>query len=163
MQNDIIYGISFADNCTLNARTQSKLQESMDLFSAACEDFGLTISTQKTAPMLLYREPTITAVGQKLAVADKFTYHGSTLSRTVSIDGEVTYRIAHADVASAGYTPVCGNEEVSACTPNSSMSTLLHAIKTWMVYCHNAKQLNSFHMSCLGISCMSNGRIAFQI
>ena len=37
--------------------------------------------------------------GQKLKVVDKFTYLGSTLSRAVHIDDEITVRIAKASVA----------------------------------------------------------------
>ena len=41
----------------------------------------------------------ITVNGQKLQVVDKFTYLGSTLSRAVHIDDEVTARTAKASVA----------------------------------------------------------------
>ena len=37
--------------------------------------------------------------GQKLKVVDEFTYLGSTLSRAVHVDDEVTARIAKASVA----------------------------------------------------------------
>ena len=46
-----------------------------------------------------YSEPTITVKGQNLQVVDKFTYFGSTLSRAVLIDDEVTARPAKASVA----------------------------------------------------------------
>ncbi|XP_076056905.1 uncharacterized protein LOC143034558 [Oratosquilla oratoria] len=39
----------FADDCALNATTQADMQRNMDLFTRACDDFGLTISTNKTA------------------------------------------------------------------------------------------------------------------
>ena len=51
------------------------------------------------APGKPYNESTITVNGQKLKVVDKFTYLGSTLSRAVHIDDEVTARIAKASVA----------------------------------------------------------------
>ena len=41
----------FADDCALAASTQSDMQHSMDLFSSACDNFGLTISTKKTEVM----------------------------------------------------------------------------------------------------------------
>ena len=68
-------------------------------------NYDLTISTKKTevvhqpAPGKSYNEPPITVVGQKLKVVGKFTYLGSTLSRAVHIDDEVTVRIAKARVA----------------------------------------------------------------
>ena len=58
--------------------TQSDMQESMDLFVKACDDFGLTISTKKTevmyqpAPAMPYTEPFITVNGKNLTIADKF-------------------------------------------------------------------------------------------
>ena len=69
------------------------------------DNYDLTISTKKTevvhqpAPGKPYKEPTITVNGQKLKVVDKFTYLGSTLSRAVHIDDEITARIAKASVA----------------------------------------------------------------
>ena len=77
----------------------------VDRMSKACDKFQLTISTKKTevvhqsAPGKPYSEPTITVNGQKLQVVDKFTYLGSTLSRAVHIDDEVTARTAKASVA----------------------------------------------------------------
>ena len=62
----------------------------------ACDNFPLTISTKKPevvhqpAPGKPYNEPTTTVNGQKLQVVDKFTYLGSTLSRAVHIDDEVS-------------------------------------------------------------------------
>ena len=40
-----------------------------------------------------YGEPNVTVSGEKLAVADKFTYLGSTLSKIVIINEEGNYRI----------------------------------------------------------------------
>ncbi|BHF76705.1 hypothetical protein SprV_0501980400 [Sparganum proliferum] len=41
----------FADDCALNTTSEVDMQRSMDLFSAACENFGLVINTQKTVLM----------------------------------------------------------------------------------------------------------------
>ena len=73
--------------------------------SDSCDSYDLTISIKKTevvyqpAPGKPYKEPTITAKGQRLQVVDKFTYLGSTLSRVVHIDDEVNARIAIASAA----------------------------------------------------------------
>ena len=88
-----------------NASSEAKMQSVMDQVSQPCDNYDLTISTKKTevvhqpAPTKAYNEPTITVTGQKLKVVDKFTYLGSTLSRAVHIDDEVTARIAKASVA----------------------------------------------------------------
>ena len=69
--------------------TEADMQRSVDKFSDACNNFGLTISRKKTevmhqpAPGKPYVEPNITINGQRLNAVDKFTYLGSTLSRNV--------------------------------------------------------------------------------
>ncbi|XP_076045549.1 uncharacterized protein LOC143027826 [Oratosquilla oratoria] len=71
----------FADDCALNASTQADMQRSIDLFTRACDDFGLTISTNKTEVL---HQPAPSTV---------------TLSRSINIDEEVTFRIAKASTA----------------------------------------------------------------
>ena len=58
-----------------------------------------TENVHQPAPGKPYNEPTITVNGQKIKYFYKFTYPGSTLSRAVHIDDEVTARIAKASVA----------------------------------------------------------------
>nr|VZI45739.1 unnamed protein product [Spirometra erinaceieuropaei] len=41
----------FADDCALNTTSEEGMQRSMDLFSAACENFDLVINRQKTVVM----------------------------------------------------------------------------------------------------------------
>ena len=85
VREDTAHDFLFADDCALNARTESDMQESMDLFAKARDDFCLTISTKKTevmhqpAPAAPYTEPNITVDGQRLTVVDKLVYLGSTL------------------------------------------------------------------------------------
>ena len=77
----------------------------MDLLSTVIEELGLKISIKNTEVMYqpttaaTYTEPTITVGSQKLAVADKFTYLGHTLSRRVTTSEEVNYRIACESIA----------------------------------------------------------------
>ena len=62
---------------------------------------GLTITTKKTevmyqpAPGKPYSEPNISVNGQRLGAVGKFTYLGSTLTRTVTIDHQVNNRFAN--------------------------------------------------------------------
>ncbi|VDM06376.1 unnamed protein product [Schistocephalus solidus] len=46
-----VHDLLFADECALNTATEEDMQRSMDLFTAGCADFGLTISTAKTVVM----------------------------------------------------------------------------------------------------------------
>ena len=107
------------------------------------------------APGKPYIEPTITVNGQKLQVVDKFTYLGSTLSRAVHIDDEVTDRTAKASVAfSRLRTNVWERNGIRLDTKLKVyravvLPTLLYACETWTVYQRHAKKLNHFHLSCL--------------
>lgn len=94
-----------ADDCTLNANSESHMQYSMDQLSRACDNFGLTISTKKTEvthqPTLgkQYAKPSIQVHGSDVNVVEKFKNVGSTLSRAVHRDDEIDCRIAKASTA----------------------------------------------------------------
>ena len=107
------------------------------------------------APGKPYSEPTITVNGQKLPVVDKFTYLGSTLSRAVHIDDEVTARSAKASV---GFDRLRTNVwERNGIRIDTKLKVykavvlpnLLYACETWTIYQRHAKKLNHFHLSCL--------------
>ncbi|BHF66147.1 hypothetical protein SprV_0200916100 [Sparganum proliferum] len=99
-----VHELLFADDCALNSTSEEEMQRSMDLFSAACENFGLVINTQKT--VVMHQPPPNTATppdapqisvnGTQLHVVENFPYLGSTLSRNTKIDDEVARRISKA-------------------------------------------------------------------
>ncbi|BHF75901.1 hypothetical protein SprV_0501899900 [Sparganum proliferum] len=81
------------------------MQRCMNLFSAACENFGLIINTEKTVvmhqppPNTDHNAPQISANGAQLQVVGNFAYLGSTLSRSAKINDEVARRISKASQA----------------------------------------------------------------
>lgn len=161
VRHDIARDFLFADDCALNASTHHDMQQSVNLFSKACDDFGLTISTKKTevlyqpAPGSPYTEPNIKVNGERLAVSEKFVYLGSTLSRSANIDEEVAYRIARASTAFGRLKQnVWERRGLSLETKLKVyravvLPSLLYACETWTVYSRHAKQLNAFHLRCL--------------
>jgi len=158
---DIIRDLLFADDCALNANTEADMQCSVDKFSKACTDFGLTISTKKTevlhqpAPGRDYVEPNITVNGESLKNVDRFTYLGSTLSLNTTIDDEVNTRIARASVAygrlqsSVWKRRGIGLQTKLKVYRAVILPTLLYACETWTVYQRHARKLNHFHTTCL--------------
>ena len=84
--------------------------------------------------------------GQKLKVVDKFTYLGSTLSRAVHIDDEITARIAKASVAFGRLRAnVWERNGIKLDTKLKVykavvLPTLLYACETWTVYQRHAKR-----------------------
>ena len=161
MQTDVLDELLYADDMDKNASSDAKLQRAMDKVSQSCDNYDLTISTKKTevvhqpAPGKPYNEPTITVNGQKLKVVDKFIYLGSTLSRAVHIDDEVTARIAKASVAFGRLRAnVWERNGIKLDTKLKVykavvLPTLLYACETWTVYQRHAKRLNHFRLSCL--------------
>ena len=138
------------------------MQASMDLFAEACQKFGLTISTAKTevlyqpAPGTEYTEPVIQCNGVALVAADKFTYLGSTLSRTASLDDEIAARLSKASSAFGRLrSSTWDRRGISTITKIKVynavvLPSLLYGCETWTVYRSEAKKLNSFHiMKCL--------------
>nr|VZI30662.1 unnamed protein product [Spirometra erinaceieuropaei] len=126
----------FADDCGLNTTSEEDMQSRMDLFSAACENFGLVINTEKTVVMPQRPPkkplPTITKINDEIAhsiskVSKAFgrlqsivwNRHGLQLSKKLKI-----------------YTAV-------------TLTTLLHGAETWTVYTKQACRLNHVHLSCL--------------
>nr|VZI47632.1 unnamed protein product [Spirometra erinaceieuropaei] len=102
-----VHELLFADDCALNTTSEVEMQRSMDLFSAACENFGLVINTRKTVVMhqpppnsaTAPNAPQINVNGTQLQVVENFPYLGCTLSRNTKIDDEVANRISKASQA----------------------------------------------------------------
>nr|VZI25436.1 unnamed protein product [Spirometra erinaceieuropaei] len=78
------YELFFADDCALNTTSEGGMQRSMDVFSSACDNFGLVINTKNTVVM---HQPSPNAAdvaiqlnvnGAQLRVVEDFTYLGST-------------------------------------------------------------------------------------
>ena len=151
----------FADDCALNANSETSMQESVDKFANACDNFGLTISTKKTevlhqpAPGKPYHEPSIQVNGERLKAVDKFTYLGSTLSRNVTIDDEVQCRLAKASSAFGRLSQQVWNRRGIRLETKIKvyravvMTTLLYGCESWTVYSRHARKLNHFHTVCL--------------
>nr|VZI50975.1 unnamed protein product [Spirometra erinaceieuropaei] len=103
-----VHELLFADDLALNTTSEEEMPRSVDLFTAACENFSLVINTQKTVMMhqpppnsakAPNAPPQISVNGTHLQVVDNFPYLGSTLSRNTKIDDEVANRISKASQA----------------------------------------------------------------
>nr|VZI11553.1 unnamed protein product [Spirometra erinaceieuropaei] len=159
-----VHELLFADDCALNTTSEAEMQRSMDLFSAACENFGLVINTQKTVVMhqpppnsatAPNAPPQINVNGNQLQVVENFPYLGSTLSRNTKIDDEVANRISKASQAFGRLRSTVWNRHGLQLSTKLKMykavilPTLLYGAETWTVYTRQARRLNHFHLSCL--------------
>ena len=102
----LIRDMLFADDAAISSHTQQELQSLMDGFSQACKDFGLTISLKKTNVLGQGTEPPpiITIDNYELDVVHHFTYLGSTVTDTLSLDVELDKRIGKAATTLARLT-----------------------------------------------------------
>nr|VZI08501.1 unnamed protein product [Spirometra erinaceieuropaei] len=87
------------DDYVPNATSEGDMQRSMDLFTAAYDNFGLIINTENTVvmhqapPDAAYNAFGFHVIGDQLQAVDNFSYLVSTLSRTTKIEDEVALRI----------------------------------------------------------------------
>ena len=107
------------------------------------------------APGKSYLKPHITVNDTVLNDVEKFTYLGSTVSRHVNIDEEVTCRIAEASSAFVRLQSNIWERRGISLTTKMKLywavviTVLLYAGKSWAIYSRHARQLNRFHMLCL--------------
>ena len=147
----------FADDAALATRTEAALQSLVDRLAHACREFGLTISLKKTEVMSHGTEspPSIHIGDYDLNPVSQFQYLGSTISSNLSLEPEISARIAKATgMMSKFQKRVWDNNNLinntkmqvyRACV----LSTLLYSSEAWTTYATQEKRLNSFHLRCL--------------
>jgi len=159
VKQDVVRDFFFVDDSALNTTDKAEMQHCLDRVSGVCDDYGLTMSTIKTETMFQpaigdYISREFTLNGQKLPVADKFTYLGSTLSRCVHIDEEVTSRISKASEAFGRLKNNVWDRQGLSLSSKLKVYRvivlfILYACETWTVCQLHAKKLNWFHITCL--------------
>nr|VZI27138.1 unnamed protein product [Spirometra erinaceieuropaei] len=157
-----VHELLFADDCALNNTSEVEMQRSMGLFSAACENFGLVINTQKTVVMhqpppntatASSAPPQISVNGTQMQVVENFPYLGSTLSSNTKIDDEVDNRISKTSQAFGRLQSTVLNRH--GLQRNTKLKIykavilpmLLYGAESWTVYTRQARRLNQFHLS----------------
>ncbi|XP_076464814.1 uncharacterized protein LOC143296668 [Babylonia areolata] len=91
----------FADDAALT--TEEALQRLINHFAQACRELGLTISLKKTDVMGqdVSSTPSISTGDFRLEIVEDFTYLGSAISSSLSLDAELNKRIDKAATAMA--------------------------------------------------------------
>ncbi|BHF64434.1 hypothetical protein SprV_0200743800 [Sparganum proliferum] len=149
-----VHELLFVDDCALNTTSEEEMQRSMNLFSAACENFGLVINTQKTVVMhqppppntaTHPNAPQISVNRAQLQVVENFPYLGSTLSRNTKIDDEVAHRISKASQAFGRLQSTVWNRHGLQLSTKLKiykvviLPTLLYGAETWTVCTEQAR------------------------
>nr|KAG5691627.1 hypothetical protein BaRGS_023798 [Batillaria attramentaria] len=153
----LIREMLFADDAALTSHTEAGLQELVSRLSNACKEFGLTISLKKTNILAQDTDspPDISIDNTHLEVVDSFTYLGSTISSSLTLDTEISTRIGKAAAVMAKLRKrVWSNSQLTENTKlrvykACILSTLLYGSESWTTYASQEKRLNIFHLRCL--------------
>ena len=98
----LIQELLFADDCALVASSLSQLRNLVNRFSLASKAFGLTISLKKTEvlhqpkPNSAHADPVVSIDDYHLKSVKSFTYLGSRVNSSATVDDELALRIAKA-------------------------------------------------------------------
>nr|VZI38520.1 unnamed protein product [Spirometra erinaceieuropaei] len=156
-----VHELLFTDNFAFNATSERDMQRSIDLFAAACYNFGLIITTVKTMiihqppPDAVYVASKINVDGAQPLAADNFTYLDRTLSCNTKIDDEVARRIPKASQSFDRLQNTVWNRHGLHLNIKRKMykavilRTLLYGAETRTKYIKQARRLNRFYLSCL--------------
>ncbi|XP_066482784.1 DBIRD complex subunit ZNF326 isoform X2 [Tiliqua scincoides] len=147
----------FADDAAVTAHSAKDLQQLMDRFSKACQDFGLTVSLKEAQVMVqdVDSDPCITISEHELEVVHDFVHLGSTISDTLSLDNELNRRIGKAATTFSRLTKrVWSNKKLTENTKIQVyracvLSTLLYCSESWALDSQQERKLNAFHTRCL--------------
>ena len=163
---ELICDLLFADDCALVAQSPEELQRSLDSFSDACKDFGLTISTKKTevvyqpVPKAAATQPPVLNVdGTPLKTSHKFCYLGSTISEKATLDDEINLRISKASQAFGKLeNRLWKSHDITLSTKINVyraviIPSLTYGSETWTPYRRQIKTLDAFHLRKLRSIC----------
>jgi len=101
---DRIYELQYADDAAIPAHSAEDLQSSLDTLSTAYRRAGLLVNTKKTEVLPSAANQDLSALsfsvhGDTLSKVQEFTYLGSILSDSCSMDSEVEHQIKAASSA----------------------------------------------------------------
>ena len=159
LKESTVHELLFADHAALVACSAESHQRLLDRFSQSCRSFGLKISLKKTVTMhqgsAAGSNSEINVDGRSLDSVDKFCYLGSTLTKNVDLNEEITRRIGKAAM-NFGLLRKRAWENNKLSTKvklriyeTCLLSSLLYCAETWTTYARLGKRLNSFHLKCL--------------
>ena len=150
-----IRDLLFADDAAFVSHSEEGLQRLLDRFSNSCDLFGLTISLKKTQVMGqdTPAQPLLKINGETLKVVHQFQYLGSTMTDTLSLDAEISKRMAFTTLSKLT-TRVWENKHLKIPTKVNVykacvISTLLYGSESWTTYFTQERKLQAFHFRCL--------------
>ena len=156
VQRVVVRELLYADDAALCASSSEDLQELLDHFSAACDNYGLTISLKKTVVLSQADDDKRFNINETtLENVEKFKYLGSTMKANLSLDLELATRIGSASTNFGKLTKrVWRNNHLTLHTKvrvyeACVLSLLLYGSECWTTYRQQEDRLSAFHTRCL--------------
>ena len=166
LTTELICDLLFADDCALVAQSPEELQRSINSFSEACKDFGLTISKKKTeivhqqVPRTEISQPPVIEIDvTPLKTSSKFCYLGSTISEKATLDDEISLRISKASQAFGKLeNRLWKSHDITLTTKINVyraviIPSLTYGSEAWTPYRRQIKTLDAFHLRKLRSIC----------
>ena len=147
----LIKDILFADDAALTSHTEEAFQQLISKFAYA----ALIWDVNQHQEDQRHGQGRPSFNGEVPEVTDSFTYLGSTVTNSLSLDAEIDKRIAEvAAVMSKQSKRVWENHQLSLNTKlkvyqASVLSTLLYGSESWTTYAGQENRMESFHLRCL--------------
>ncbi|KAI8433746.1 hypothetical protein MSG28_015725 [Choristoneura fumiferana] len=156
----VITEILYADDLCFVADTPHGLQTLISDLHGACCRFGLKISVTKTEVMAMdwlgsNNSIEIFLDERRLKQVEKFKYLGSSITATCDLELEINHRIALAAAAFGKLRlKVFHSHDLRLSTKISVylavvLPNLLYSSETWVLYRHQIRTLDGFHIRCL--------------
>lgn len=156
----IITEILYADDLCFVSDSPYGLQTLISDLQTACCRFGLKISVAKTEVMAMdwngADNSTELFLGEmRLRQVEKFKYLGSNITATCDLESEINHRIALAAAAFGKLRlKVFRSHDLRLSTKISVylaivLPNLLYSSETWVLYRHQIRTLDRFHIKCL--------------
>ena len=150
--------LQYADDAAFLSHTASGIQSAVNMVHSAYSRAGLSMNLTKTEVLAQHSgdmPPQIYVDDRELPSTEKFTYLGSVISSSCSLDEEIIRRIGLASSAFGRLTHrVFLNRSLSLHTKKAvyqavCLSILLFGCESWALYRHHFRKLESFHGTCI--------------
>ena len=151
-----VHDMQYADDAAIVAGAAMELQNELGVMEAQFSRVGLMMNTDKTEVMHS------AGVGQPISIRNEvlnetseFTYLGSIISNSCTLDREINNRISKASASFGQLSErVYLNRNIKLSTKIKVyqaivISILLYGSETWTLYSKQLKLLNTFHLRCL--------------
>ena len=156
--NDRIYEFQYSDDAAIPAHSAEDLQSTLDTLSTAYIRSGLLVNTKTEVLSTVANQDlstlSLSVHGDVLSKVQEFTYLGSILSDSCSLDSEVEHRIKAASAFGRLSKRVFLNHNLAIPTKVAvyravCVSVMLYGCEAWTLYRRHIKAFEAFHICSL--------------